>query len=401
MKSIITIMLAVTMTLTVRGEEAVSDAWTEREQLTGDWGGARTSMEDAGFTPFAYYNFIYAGNVDGGIEEEDDFAGDLYLGINIDLEKQFGWDDTILKLSGIDRHGDSIDESVGSQYSTMQLVGGQTTFLYELNLEKTFNEKLALKLGRTTATDDFVGSPLYSYSLNNAVNGQIRAVLFDGVMTSYPFPVWGGRAKYASTEEHTFQFGVYQLTEDMFDPSSNGLDFDIDGDDGVSLFAQYDWRPEINGRPARFYVGMNNAFWDDMPTIEGTSEDYLLRLYGHGEVEVVDDLTLFLTLAYTDEDNVAIIPLQSSFGANYKGLIPGRGNDRTVFFVTYGEFSDEAVVAEGASEKDCEMVYELGHRIQITPSLYAQPDIQYVVNPGGTGDIDDALVLGVQAGATF
>ncbi len=399
MKNIImTTMLASSLAL---AGETTSEAWYQREQLTGDWGGVRTSMEDAGYTPFAYYNFIYAGSVSGGIEKEDDFAGDLYLGLYVDLEKQFGWDDTVFKFSGIDRHGDSIDESVGSQYSTMQLVGGQTTFLYEMNVEKTFNGTLSLKLGRTTATDDFVGSPLYGYSLNNAVNGQIRAVLFDGVMTSYPFPVWGGRVKYASSDEHTLQVGVYQLTEDMFDPSRNGLDFDIDGDDGVSVFIQYDWRPEVYGRPARFYVGMNNAFWDELATFDQSDEDYFARFYGHGDVEIVQDLTVFLTLAYTEQEEVAIIPFQSSFGAHYKGLIPGRDADRTVFFVTYGQFSDDLTVEEGASEKDYEMVYELGHRFQITPSVYAQPDVQYVRNPGGTGDIDDAVVLGIQAGAVF
>ena len=47
------------------------------------------------------------------------------------------------------------------------------------------------------------------------------------------------------------------------------------------------------------------------------------------------------------------------------------------------------------------MVLELGHRFQITPSSYIQPDIQYIVNPGGTGDISDAVVIGAQFGVTF
>jgi len=32
---------------------------------------------------------------------------------------------------------------------------------------------------------------------------------------------------------------------------------------------------------------------------------------------------------------------------------------------------------------------------------YIQPDIQYVIRPGGSGDIPDATVLGVQFGASF
>ncbi|MFV0416394.1 MAG: carbohydrate porin [Chthoniobacterales bacterium] len=37
----------------------------------------------------------------------------------------------------------------------------------------------------------------------------------------------------------------------------------------------------------------------------------------------------------------------------------------------------------------------------MTPFAYVQPDIQWVINPGGTGNIDNALVIGAQIGITF
>jgi carbohydrate-selective porin OprB len=377
----------------VSAQEEPVQSWTEYDQFLGDAFGMNESLAEKGITPFAYYNTITAGNVSGGVRKDADFAGGLYFGATFDLEKQLGWEGMVLKISGIHRHGRSVDNAVGSQYSTMQLVGGQNLFLYEVNIEKTWNDTVALKVGRTTATDDFVGSPLYSYSLNNSVNGQIRAVLFDGVMTSYPFPVWGGRLKYTPAEDHKLQIGVYQLTEEMWNRDNNGIDFTIHSDDGVSLFTQYDWTPEIKGRDARFYVGMNNAFWDEEDL--GGDSDHFIRFYGHAEIEAVEDVRVFTTLAYTHQDDVAIIPLQSTIGVNCRGLVPSRPDDRTVFFMTYGQFSDEE------PNKDYEMVYELGHRFQITPAIYAQPSVQYIQNPGGTGDLSDAVVLGIQAGVTL
>ena len=44
---------------------------------------------------------------------------------------------------------------------------------------------------------------------------------------------------------------------------------------------------------------------------------------------------------------------------------------------------------------------EVAHRFQLTPWSYFQPDIQYVIDPGGTGDIPNALVIGAQMGFTF
>lgn len=35
------------------------------------------------------------------------------------------------------------------------------------------------------------------------------------------------------------------------------------------------------------------------------------------------------------------------------------------------------------------------------PWSYFQPDVQWVIDPGGTGDIPDATVVGAQMGLTF
>jgi porin len=52
--------------------------------------------------------------------------------------------------------------------------------------------------------------------------------------------------------------------------------------------------------------------------------------------------------------------------------------------------------------QDYETVLEWTYRFNFRKeALFFQPDIQYVINPGGTGNIDNALVLGCQIGANF
>lgn len=392
---------------------AESSSWLESDRLTGDWNGARTQQEAAGFKTFAYYSGIFANNVNGGISEDSSYSGDLFIGMEFDLEKVLGWDKTKFVLSGIDRHGRSIDKAVGGQYSVMQNVGGQNAFLYNVTLEKLFlDDTFSVKLGRMTATDDFVGSPYYSYSVNNAVNGQIRAALFDGVMSSYPFPVWGGRVKYQPSEEFYLMLGVFQTATDMFDRDGQGVDFQFESGDGVSIFTQVGWNPKFDERPAHFFVGMNNSLAYDMPKFNSTgTRDEFTRFYGHADYQVYSEgpgneegLVLIATLGYTPFQDAAIIPVQSTFGANYLGLFPGREKDRTLFFATYGNFSNDYAdeqAAAGNATSNYELVLEMGHRFQVTPSTYIQPDLQYIVNPSGTGNIDNALVLGVQFGASF
>ena len=390
----------------------VSTNWWEGEYASGNWGGHREELASRGYTFFAYYNAIVASNVSGGIHEDTAYAHDVYAGMKLDLERLLGWKATTFNLTGINRSGRSIDKHVGDIYSVMQLVGGQTTFLYGLNLEKKFlANQLSIKLGRITATDDFAGSPLYGFYLNNSINGQVRAVLLDGVMTSYPFPVWGGRLLYAPNSEFTAKLGVYQLTEDMFDPSKNGLDFRIKGNSGVSIFTELDRSLDWHGRPGHFSVGINNVFFDIQDFNSDTTTDYFVRFYLQADQQVYHEspgsdqgLVLFLTLAYAQQQKVALVPLQASLGAIYTGLFPGRNNDRLIFGATYGrlskDFADEQK-ARGGGRPIYEMPIELGYRVQLNRFAYIQPDVQYVVRPGGTGNIPNATVLGVQFGASF
>lgn len=407
-------LFAIALATTVLSSHAQSppSRWWDGQYASGDWGGHRTELANQGYTFFAYYNAIVAGNVSGGIDHGSDYAQDVFVGAQFDLERLLGWKGTTFTLSGINRAGNSIDEDVGGIYSVMQLVGGQTTFLYNVSLEtKLLDDRLSIKLGRITATDDFAGSPLYGLYLTNSIDGQIRAVLLDGVMTSYPFPVWGARAIYSPSPDFKAKLGIYQLTKEMFNPDKHGLDFAFRSSDGVSVFTELDWKLDWNGRPGNFAVGLNSVSFD-MPEFTSTKTTKpFFRFYLQGDQQVYQEspgsdqgLVLFMTLAYADQEQAALVPLQTSFGAVYQGLIDGRDKDKLIFGLTYGRLSRDYAdqqQALGKGRPTYEMPIELGYRVQFNRFAYLQPDIQYVVRPGGTGNIPDATVLGAQFGASF
>jgi porin len=392
--------------------ESVSTGWWGGQYASGDWGRHGEDLASLGYSFFAYYTAIVASNVSGGIDKGTAYAHDVYAGINLDLERLLGWKSTTFSLTGINRAGASIDGDVGGIYSVMQLVGGQTTFLYGLSLEKKFlQDRLSFKIGRITATDDFAGSPLYGLYLTNSIDGQIRAVLLDGVMTSYPFPVWGARASYTPNSEYTAKLGVYQLTKEMFDPRKNGLDFAFRGSDGVSVFAELDRKIDCNGRPGHLAAGVNDAFFEIQDFNSPRTTDYFVRFYAQADQQVYQELpgsdqglVLFLTLAYAHQQQVALVPFQTSFGAVYTGLVPGRNDDKLIFGATYGRLSQDYAdrqQALGRGRPIYEMPVELGYRLQWNKFAYIQPDIQYVVHPGGTGNIPNATVIGAQFGLAF
>jgi porin len=99
--------------------------------------------------------------------------------------------------------------------------------------------------------------------------------------------------------------------------------------------------------------------------------------------------------------NAAIsqFPFYVDAGVVVRGPLPTRPHDDVVFGLLYGGFSSvlrDGQRAAGEPPQDFEMVFEWAYILQITPWLQLEPDIQYVVRPGGTGDIPNALVVGAQ-----
>lgn len=376
--------------------------WYERDRLFGRHAG----MENAGISPFLYFDSIVAGNVDGGIRTADNFTAQTYGGVDLDFGKMLGWEGTTSKISFVNRSGNGIAQDVGGIYDPMTINGGadgQVTWLYQVWLEQVFNEDWAIKIGRTSMDEDFANSDLYRYSLSTSINGPIRSMMLESPQIySFPLALWGARLKYKPNDEHQFQLGAYQINDNPFGSHLKGTDWSIDSGDGVTIMGQYDWTPDVFERPARIYFGFADSIYDYQDFGGGQTSNQL-TFYGSGEFEVMDGLKVFAFGSYNYQDETAKIPLQISGGANWKGLIPGRENDHTVFFATYGKVSDEYGKHVTKGDVDSEVVLELGHRIQVIPSFYIQPAVQYVIDPGGgtNGDIDNALVLGAWIGAAF
>lgn len=358
------------------------------------------SRLNTGIDPFISYVSIAASNVLGGLDQTTRFAGQLYTGLNFDLEKTLGWKGAHAKVSIANRHGSGLMNEVGSVFEPLNVVGGQNTFLYDLSIEKDFGKKLSLKAGRTTAADDFSGSKLYFYSLNNTVNGVIRALLLDGLMSTFPFPTWGARLKYKPNSKHQFQLGGYQLGKGIFDDTKHGLDFSFKSSNNLSIFFQYDWFGKIADRNTRVYLGVHQAFGTFANFDSGYESDYFMRFYGHVDVELIDGLRSFLTMSYSPHGGVAKVPFQSSLGINWKGLVKSRANDSVLFFATVGSFSEEWAIIH-ANQLSSEIVLELGYRFQITNYFGLQPALQYDIRPGGFGIIDNAIIPGVLIEANF
>lgn len=422
--------------------EPPKTSWWDGDYATGDWFGLRSDLHDEGVDFFGFYNAIVSGNPVGGKSASAAYADDFYFGLKLDLEKLVGWNGATFTVSGVNRDGRSIQPELGSIYDPMQLVGGQAIFLYGMFLEqKLLDNKLSIKLGRLGASDDFATSPLYGYYLSNGIDGNIRAVLFDTRFSAYPFATWGARLRIDPTPEFNAMVGIYQVSSRMFDRNYHGVDMSIQSGDGFLLLGQVGWTPEFfkkdvptadgksvvdgksvadaktiqpttrKGLPGHYFIGGYWSSWDYPQFGQASTTPNSFGFYAHADQMVYQEapgseqgLTLFTTFTLAPQEEISIIPFQANGGAIYQGLIPTRDEDRTILGFIYGQYSNDyanSVQQAGGGRPKYELVFEAGYRIQLNKWAYIQPDIQWVINPGGTGDIPNGLVLGAQFGLRF
>jgi porin len=319
-------------------------------------------------------------------------------------------------------------------------VGDQAYYLYNVTLEQKFwNDIGSIKLGRLTAGDDFATSPLYGYYLNNGIDGLIRSLVYNTQFTTYPCATWGARLQFEPNPDWTFKTGVYQVSDQIFNPNYHGVNFGINGSDGISVVQQACWAPEFNkapaetssdndgarsrdtkdigsapklvGMPGHYAIGgyWSNSNYSQFGTPVNTRISY--GFYGQASQMIYreapgskEGLTVFGAIAYCPQQNISIIPLQLSGGVIYQGLLPDRPKDQTIFGVIHANFSSNyanSVSALGEGSPSNETDLEWGYRVQVTNFAYIQPDVQYIIQPGGTGNIPNAVVLGAQFGLTF
>jgi porin len=92
--------------------------------------------------------------------------------------------------------------------------------------------------------------------------------------------------------------------------------------------------------------------------------------------------------------------------------LPGRDNDNAGIDFGLGKVSQEAAGADqdaGLAPRTTEELIELTYQAQATPWLILQPDMQFIVNPGGgipdpndpTHNLRDEFVAGIRAIVTF
>lgn len=389
-----------------RAEDLVS-RWMAQETATGDWGGWRTRLRQAGIDPQLNFTTDLLGNPVGGLRQSAAYAGMWYGETVFDLETIAGLNGLRFVVGGAWTQGrDLSGDDIGNIFGVAEVFNGDTLRLAELYLEQSlFDDRLSVALGRLAVGDAFAIAGSFGYYVNSAVNSSpVSLPINVPSFTTPPFAVWGARVKADLRQDVTLMLGLYNADTDVQADPRHGLDFTFDPWDGVLGMAELGFNPHVgaNRLPGHYAIGglydtsRYTYVADPNRTRRGNFGVYAIaeQMVWRESPGSPEGLTVWGSVTVNPDDDINTLPVAVYGGATYQGLVPGRMNDVTAFGVSYGAFSD-ALPGQSA-----EWVLEINHRFQLGDWFSVTPDLQYVIDPDGAG-IADALVAGVEISIDF
>jgi porin len=368
--------------------------------LTGDWGGARTQLADKGIEFNLGYGSEIAHNFSGGDRQMTDYTDQWLVGAGFNFEKMGLWHGGTARITMTDRNGSNLggDARIGNDMLLQEVYGrGQTLHMTQFWYnQKFFDDKVEWKAGRLTVGEDFAS---FSCNFQNlSFCGAQPGNLVGSYWLNWPTSVWATNVKYHSSEEITWQVGAYQVNPTYVDNSyADKYGWTLDnpsGSNGTLIPAEMIYKPTVMGFVGSYKFGV---WYNTAKGPEVTNNTTYSAQYG-GYINFEQPVTgtkeapqmsVFLNVTQA-ASNTAAIDRQISLGTQYHGIF-GRGGDSVAFAV--GTTNNVGV----GSEYDAELYYSYAP----IPSVYFRPNVQYVMDPGGTSANADAFVLGLKTGVAF
>jgi carbohydrate-selective porin OprB len=132
------------------------DNFFNNERLSGNWGGFRDDLEEAGISFELAYTGEYWGVVSGDVSHKPAYVDNIDIILDFNLEELIGINDFKFSASFIGNNGDDPNEFVGSFQGVSNIAAYKTWKIYELSLYKDFfDDLICLKFGLLDLNAEF------------------------------------------------------------------------------------------------------------------------------------------------------------------------------------------------------------------------------------------------------
>ncbi len=434
-------------------------AWAQSNTgLLGDAGGLRPALGANGITLGLTDSENLLGNVAGGVKTGATLQGVTTATLQVNTAAAFNLPGGTFNVSALQIHGRPL-----SPYylDDLQTANGNeaddATRLWELWYDQSFDYGRAdVKIGPQSIDNEFITSTNSGLFVNTMAGWPlIPSDDLYGGGPAYPLSSLGVRGRYKPADNMTILAGVFDdnppggsFSNDPQSDDAGGTAFNLNTGALFIAELQYVTNQPANGDfvQARATPGLSGsykigvwydtgpfpdqAFGTDGLSLADPESNGTARLH-HGNYSlyaVVDQavwqaaggqtVNLFARVMGAPPIDENLISFSLNGGVTVAAPFAGRPNDMIGIDLDVGKISGRAAAFERAAElssggayniRGNEELIELTYQAQARPWLVVQPDLQYVVNPGGEAfDLDNPirqsrneLVIGIRTVTTF
>ncbi len=420
------------------------DRW-HGKYATGDWLGARDSLEERGIDVHGYWKGTFYGLTGGGLDSpRGAFDEEIRLGITLDFGKLAGIEGLTADGSVRWRDGRNPNEYAGasSNFNPSKYQSGQQWRLMPFYLTYVTPELFGVKKlltisgGWQNPYDFFADQPDSKLFMNNAIAVTKGIGGMNGFPWSSSYAAWGGFLKVKPVDWYYAMAGLYVAIPESTKMPNHGLGLagyaPNPSENGLYFLAETGITPKLGAAKLPGKYAFGSIYWGlENKSFQGQACDQKYTFYWQADQMVFREpsppapavssdknfkepvaepkpgeqgLTAIAFFNFAPACNNAM-PFYFHAGLVYKGLIPGRDKDQLGIAFGYGNYSYDKIAAEenaGVSVRQTyEAVIEADYRVQLTKFTYLQPFWQYIVRPDGDGLAHNANIFGLHMGVTF
>lgn len=447
-----------TTTTTESSSESWLSEWWNGKYMTGNWFGVRDTLADHGLKISGKYEGVFFGVLDsqrgqrGFYDQELGFAGELDFAKFLNNDNLDGLS-AFAEVRWRDPRASSNPNSFVRASSLFQPSNNQSgtqwrllTFGLQYTTPELFGieDFLTIKGGWLRPQKEFIDQPLSKLFVNNSIES--AKGVGGNIPFSSSFSTWGGTLEIKPLKNYYAKAGLFMAYPGSTSSSNHGLAFEGSAQDpsenGLLVMAETGITPKIGpaelpgkyamgayyyGQDVDSFNGTNQYgqygfYWqaDQMLFRERSAEVVLSKGPSDGKsvsggksfkepVEVKSELSKqglysFSLVSFAPKYN-NLYPFYFQTGLVYEGLIPTRDSDKLMFAIAYGSYSYyniQSLQADGVvNQPNYSMVLEWDYRLQINKWAHFQPFVQYIIQPNGTGAVQNATILGFAYGLVF
>ncbi len=347
----------------------------------------KPELNESAFSYDGSYVGDVVNNLAGGIKTGSAYLGMANIGIGFNTETAKWWKGGELYVNFGNTHGDTPSaDLIGDIQVASNIEAGDMTYLYEFWYKQSLG-KFDFTIGVQDLNANFVSSENGGLFLNSSFG--VHTVMSDNItLPIFPKTALGADISWQASERLNWRIAIFDGTPNSRNPyNTNQI---IGKEDGYLLVTEFQIAKSLISRLNGTYkLGgyyHNHQYSDEAPHENGGA-------YFIADQNITNKLSLFTQIGISP-NNINDHNHFMSLGCNYKNFSEKRPDD--LFGLALAYF--------GVDENDIkhETAIEATYKCCINENIYLQPDVQYILNPAGTGEkLDNSLVAILRFGVEF